>query len=303
MTNPLSIKYQPGFTIRYGWCGMSDSMETFVKKMDNIEDSRLHLREALLYIYMNNEAFREALASCSDMEACVALFELDDVKNEVAQVYIEELANLRLDAIACRDADTRQILTLVSEARGKDSMFDPITLQMTGGPHVKRLSELGRFNKNYQDLVDFFLKQYSEHIVRPYAATGIPSFLNPVTFCGWGGPDSIGQTFSFLSELFENGYIEIECDNWEEWNCPDIIEEWSSGVKVVRTDHESVILECDTELIKSEVPIAGKMIPVSSCGKYVVSIEECGEFIVNIYYRSKDMSERICVFTYDFCCK
>lgn len=303
MANPLSIKYKPGFEIRYGWCGMSDSMKSLVKKIDDIEKERLHVREALLQIYMNDKSFREALTVCNDIDANRALFELDDVKEETAQAYMEELAALRQDAAMCREAAPQQMLGFISEACEKDSMLDPITLRMTGGHYVIRLSALGRFNKSYKELTEFFLGLYGNNVVIPYAASGTPSFLTPVTFVGWGGPDSIGQTFSFLPEMIENGFVEIECDNWGEWHEPYIVKDWSSGVKIVGTEKKSVILKCDKELIKSEVPIAGNMIPVSSCSKYVGSIEECGEFTVNIYYRSKDMSRRICVFTYDFCCK
>lgn len=304
MANPLSIKYKPGFTIRYGWCGMSDSMESLVKEIGDIENERLHVREALLQIYMNDKVFREALTVCNDIDANRALFELDDVKEGAAQAYMEELDALRQEAVMCREAAPLQMLGFISEACEKDSMLDPITLRITGGHHVKRISTLGRFNNNYLELVKFFLDLYGENVVAPYAASGTPSFLTPVTFVGWGDPYCIGQTFSFLPEMIEEGFVEIECDNWGGgWHEPYIIADWSSGVKIVSTEKKSVILKGDKELIKSEVPIAGNTIPVSSCGSYVASIEECGEFTVNIYYRSKDMSKRIWVYTHDFCCK
>lgn len=303
MTNPLSIKYKPGFTIQYGWYGMSDSMESLVKEIGDIEKERHHVREALLHIYMNDEVFREALAACNDIDTNRALFELYDVKKEVAQAYMEELAALQYDAFLCREAVPKQMLNLIAEASEKDSTLASITLSMTGSPNIKRMSALGQFNKNSLELVEFFLGLYGNNVIAPCAASGTPSFLTPVTFVGWGGPDSIGQTFSILPEMIENGYVEIECDNWGKWYKPSINKDWSSGIKVVNTEKKSVILKCDKELIKPEVSIAGKMIPVCSCGKYVASIEEYGEFTVNIYYRSKDMGKRICVLTYDFCCK
>lgn len=303
MANPLSIKYKPGFAIRYGWCGMSDSMESLVKEIGDMKKGRLHVREALLQIYMNDEVFREALTACSDIDANSALFELDDVKEEAAQAYMEELDALRRESAMCREAAPWQMLDFISEACEKDSMLDPITMRITGGHYVKRLTALGQFNNNYLELVKFFLELYGENVVAPSAASGTPCFLTPVTFVGWGGPDSIGQTFSFLPEMIEEGLVEIECDKWGGWHEPHIIADWSSGVKIAGTEKKSVILKGDKGLIKSEVPIAGNTVPVSSCGSYLASIEECGEFTVNIYYRSKDMSERILVYTHWFCCK
>lgn len=201
------------------------------------------------------------------------MFELDDVKEGAAQAYMEELDALRQEAAMYKGAAPLQMLGFISEACEKDSMLDPITLRITGGHHVKRISTLGRFNNNYLELVKFFLDLYGENVVVPYAASGTPSFLTPVTFVGWGGPDSIGQTFSFLPEMIEEGFVEIECDNWGGgWHEPYIIADWSSGVKIVSTEKKSVILKCDKELIKSEVSIAGNTIPVISCGSYLASI-------------------------------
>ncbi len=47
----------------------------------------------------------------------------------------------------------------------------------------------------------------------------------------------------------------------------------------------------------------GKMIFVDICDKYVVYIKGAGSFYVDIYFKSKDMSKRIRLFTYDFWCK
>ena len=84
---------------------------------------------------------------------------------------------------------------------------------------------------------------------------------------------------------------------------PIINEDWSSGVKVVKTKNHSIILELDDTFIKEQLPISGKMVPTTECGEYVAASWEQGEYTINIYFTSKDGDKRICLYSYNFCCK
>lgn len=303
MSHPLSIKYKPGFSIRYGWCGECVSVEEPLIQNEGNGKAVSRIREILLSLYMNDESYRQALEACESIEAETALFELDGVGEKAAQIYIDELRNLRTDALACRDASPKEMLKMVAEAGERDDKLSPIEQSIEGSPEVNRMALLGRFNKDYRGLVRLFMNLYRDGSVSPFAPSGRPNFMAPVTFLGWGGPDNLGQTFGFLPEIMEYGNVEIECPDWKEYRPPHIISEWSTGVMVVETHARSIVLRRKLFLNKTEVVISGKAVPVSECGKYVASIKEAGEFEINIYFRPFNSDDRICVFTYGFCCK
>ena len=305
MTHPLSIKFKPATTIRYGWSGIAETMEGILATWKESPDLRKVLREAMLHIYTADESFREALDSISATDINAKSLELNDVNETDAMTYKEELQNLQHDAFVLRNLDPKTIFQLMIQAIGKDGNVSHVLPGKDGGPNLDRVVKLARYNENYKELAVFMRSLYEQGRMQPTSLSGRPSFLHPVKFVGWGGPRSTGQSFSFLPETFAGGYVEIECDIWGagKYHQPDINEDWSSGVKVVKTKNRSIVLELDGTSIKEQIPISGKMVPATECGEYVASTWEKGEFTINIYYKSKDGDKRICLYSYSFCCK
>lgn len=304
MTHPLSIKFKPATIIRYGWSGTAETMERILHKWEGNPNLRNVLREAMLYIYIKDRNYKMAIDNFSTTGTDVASLELNDVNETDARIYREELKSLYHDAFVLGNLDAATIIQLMIQAIGKDGDEVHILPGKDGGPHLDRLVKLARYNGNYKELAIFIRSLHEQGRMQPTALSGIPSFFHPVKFAGWGGPRSTGQSFSFLPETFEGGYVEMECDIWGgEYHQPIINEDWSSGVKVVETNNNSIVLELDRSSVKSEIPISGMMVPSSECGEYVAATWEDGEFTINIYYKSKDGNKRICLYSYDFCCK
>ena len=305
MTHPLSIKFKPATIIRYGWSGMAETMENILATWKESPDLRKVLREAMLFIYTTDESFREALDCISSTDINATSLELNDVNETDAIIYKEELQNLQHDAFVYRNLDSNNIFQMMIQAIGKDGNVFHILPGKDGGPNLDRIVKLARYNENFKELAIFMRSLYEQGRMQPTSLSDRPSFFHPVKFVGWGGPRSTGQSFSFLPETFEGGYVEIECDIWgaDKYHQPIINEDWSSGVRVVKTQKHSIVLELDDTAIKEQVPISGKMVPATECGEYVAAIWEKGEFTINIYYKSKDGDKRICLYSYNFCCK
>ena len=301
--NPLSIKYKPSIPICYGWNRKRETMSQVIEEMNVSESDRNLIREALVSLFVNDNAFKEALDTCKNIESSTKFLDLDSINQDVAKMYIEELQNLHRDAEVTRNATPEEFLHLYSQACEEDEELDTFIRSMNGGYSVPRLVKLGIFNRNYKGIVKLFRDLYRYNIICPYNPSGKPTFLTPATFVGWGGSNSMGQSFSFLPETFEDGYVVIECDRWGEFYKPEIREDRGSGVRLVRTENRYVILKLDPTKIQPSISLDGQMVSVSDCGKYVASISERGEFTVNIFYMSDDSSLRILLYTYDFCCK
>lgn len=285
--------------MRYGWAGRADSMSEVLARTSCTESSRTYLREALLILYVNDEAFREALASCSDIAANASLLELDGIDDDVAQMYIDELGHLRDDAVAAREGDGKLVIGMIAKAIDRDEQMDPMLRSITGGHHVKRVTSLCEFNKHHEELTRYFLSLYGEGKLCACEEAGRPSVLAPATFIGWAGPGSSGQAFAFLPTAFEYGRFEIQCSH----GSPFLMEEWCSGIKIAETTESSVIIDRDEASVKPAVPIAGGMVPTASCSKHVAAMEESGEFEILIFFIDKETGTRSLVYSYEFCCK
>ena len=109
-----------------------------------------------------------------------------------------------------------------------------------------------------------------------------------------------------LFKTFEDGYVVIKCDNWRSsWHVAEIIEEWSSGVKVEKTKDDTIVLSLDRSKIKDTLVFGRNTVSTSQKGEFIIAIKEAGEFLVEIFYR-KDLATEdkdIRLYAYDFCCK
>ena len=304
MTYPLSIKYESATVIKYRWNGIVKNMESILEQWKGNENLRNVLREAMLYVYMRDKRYKEAIDSLSVTGIDDASLELTDVNEADAMIYREELQNLHHDASAFRDLEPDAFLQIMMQAIEKDGGIYDNEWDKDGDPNLNRIVKLASYSKNYKELAIFIRSLYEQDRIEPLEFSGTPSLLNPVKFAGWGGLRNSGESFSFLPETFEGGYVEIESDNWGgELYKPFIMTYWSSGVKVVEIKDHSIVLELDSASVKDEIPISGMMVPTTECGEYVAAIREFGEFSVDIYYKSKDSDKRICLYSRYFCCK
>lgn len=191
-----------------------------------------------------------------------------------------------------KNAEPEEIMRLFDEAMKYDQ--DDIT-----EPCVTRLIDLVRLNKHKTQIAILFRNMYRDHLLLPqYEYAGPASYYIPVTFAGWGDM-GINQLFNIQPETFEDGYIEIECDVWNNTNYrPKIVEDLSSGVSVAEIRDNSILLKIDASKVKTGINTVGNTIEEL----YQLALDECGEFVVKFYYRGKDNS-KIRLYSQDFIIK
>lgn len=311
--SPLSIYYTPEEQITYGWGNTDENIAGFLNSLKDNFEERLNavtqwIDDILLALYQQDEAFRNALSQTFDQPVPREALQLKNIPQKLADLYYERLTAFQQAAGEATQAPPMEYIRLMVEAQNEDAESDPMERSLSGDKALKRIETFGIYN-DYADLLAGFMRQcYAEGKLYVTASEGHPSPLSPATFIGWGGPECIGQSFSLFPETFSKGYAVIRCSNWnsEDYCTPEIIGEWSSGIKVVAEEDYAFLLTLDEALVKDHLIVNGRTIPTSLYGPYVVSIRECGEFRVDISYRPliyTGPEDDILLFSYDFICK
>lgn len=298
--NPISVFYDHGFPVYYTWDGKGEDLATVLNRIKDDNGSRNLVYKILLRLFRESEPFRKAILDIEIDAINGELIDADSLPREAVGTYIDCLAHFAEVAkkvVNCRPEEILPMMAdfvdAVNEARFHWFMTDVDIAEL-----------LSEFNI-HADALSKYMLTLLETKFEASAPEGRPTPLRPVTFLGWGGPDSVGQSYGLNAGTFKDGFVEIRCDNWSEHGgVSRVIGDWCSGVKVVASDAESVTLVLDKSRVKQEVPIGGGMVPTKECGEYVMAIEECGEFNVDIYYKPEiDSADKVHIFSYDYCCK
>ena len=89
-------------------------------------------------------------------------------------------------------------------------------------------------------------------------------------------------------------------------------EEWSSGVKVVKIEGDTIVLSLDKSKIKKTLVVHNETVSTSLIGEYIIGLKEAGEFRLEIFYRkivatdnliASCLNKDIMLYTREFCCK
>lgn len=311
---PLSIHYEPMIPITFGWARSIKSMSEMLVDMDvddkNKERNANNITDALLSFFMSCKEFRDTILSESETPIERKSLQMTNLPQKVADLYYNQLSDFRRDAIKLINAKPKAFMSFFAEAVKKDSKMDAITWRITGGRASKMVKRLSVFNVNAKHLTNYVLFWYESGILNVTSATGTPDLITPATFVGFCGEESIGQAFALYPETFEDGYIVLKCDKWGgDWyyGCEgEIIEEWSSGVKVEKVKDDTIVLSLDKSKIKESLVFGTNIVSTAKISECILAIEEAGEFLVEIFYRKSleaPENEDIRVFSYDFCCK
>lgn len=289
---PLSIHYEPIVPIALDWdCSiksMSELLVTIDTKDEDKEGDIKAITETLLAFFKSCKEFRDAILSESETDINRKSLQMSNLPQDVADLYYDQLSAFRRDVIKIVNAEPNDFLFLLLESMEKDSKKDKIELMFSEDRAYKMLTSLSVFNIHATELTKIFLSGYEKNVLIPISirTTSTPSLISPVTFAGWCGEGSIGEAFSLCPKTFENGYVVIKCDNWQsQWHDAKIIEEWSSGVNVVKIKDDTIILSLDRSKIKKTLVVQGKTVDTSLIGEYIIGLKEAGEFRVEICYR------------------
>ena len=307
---PLSIHYEPMIPITFGWARTIKSMSEMLVDMDvddkNKEHNADNITDALLSFFMSCKEFRDTILSESETPIERKSLQMTKLHQKVADLYNNQLSAFRREAIKLINAKPKAFMSFFAEGVKKDSKMDEIAWRITGGRASKMVKCLSVFNVNAKHLANYVLSWYESGKLNVTSATGTPDLITPATFVGFCGEECIGEAFSLCSKTFEDGYVVIKCDNWRSsWHVAEIIEEWSSGVKVEKTKDDTIVLSLDRSKIKDTLVFGRNTVSTSQKGEFIIAIKEAGEFLVEIFYR-KDLATEdkdIRLYAYNFCCK
>ena len=307
---PLSIYYEPIMPIHFGWARSIKSMSEILVDMNvegkNKERNANKITDAILSFFMSCKEFRDTILSESETHIERKSLQMTNLHQDVADLFYNQLSAFRRDAIKLINAKPKAFMSFFVESVKKDSNMGEMVWRLTGGRASKMVKSLSIFNTNAMHLANYILSWYESGKLNVTSATGTSDLITPATFVGFCGEESIGEAFSLCSKTFEDGYIVIKCDNWQSgWNNAEIIEEWSSGVKVEKIKDDTVVLSLDKSKIKKTLVFGSNTVATSQKGEFIIAIKEAGEFIVEIFYRKNLLTEDkdIRLFAYAFCCK
>ena len=308
---PLSIHYEPMIPITFGWARTIKSMSEMLVDMDvDGEDKERNasvITDTLLSLFMSSKEFRDILLSEVEVPIERKSLQMTNLPQKVADLYYNQLSAFRREAEKLINAKPKAFMSFFAESEKKDSKMDEVVRRITGGHASKMVKSLSVFNINAKHLANYILSWYEAGKLNVTPATGVSNLITPATFVGFCGEECIGEAFSLCSKTFEDGYVVIKCDNWQ-YGCKvdEIIDEWSSGVKVETVKDDTIILSLDKSKIKKSLVFGSKTFSTSQKGEFIIAIKEAGEFLVEIFYRKTlDAPEDkdIRLFAYDFCCK
>lgn len=311
IATPLSIYYESGQLITYGWIGHVRSMSEMLLRMTaedkDLECNRQNVSDALLQFFRTCREFRETLLSDPETPIARKDLHMQKLPQTIADMYYSQLTTFRRDAVKIINAKPKAYMSFFTEAVQKDSAMDDIVWRITGGRASKLVKQLSVFNDNRSQLAKYILGWYRDSRLNVTAATGSPDLITPATFIGFSGEEATGESFALCPEMFEGGYVVVKCDKWGgNYYVPEIIEERCSGVKEERVHDDTIVLSLDHSLVKESLVFGRNNVSTTKTGMYVVAISEAGEFDVEIFYRKTldaPASEDIRVFAYSFCCK
>lgn len=305
---PLSIHYAP-------ICHPLSMSELLVEINTKDKDKERDITYALLAFFESCKEFRDAILSESETDIKRESLQMSNLPQDVADLYYDVLSAFRRDAIKIVNAEPKDFLLLLLECMEKKSKMDKIELMFSEDRAYEMLTRLSAFNIHETELAKIFLSYYEKVELNPISipTTSTPNLMNPVTFAGWCGEGSIGEAFALYPKTFEDGYVVIKCNNWQsQWHDPKIIEEWSSGVNVVKIKDDTIVLSLDRSKIKKTLVIHNQTVSTSLIGEYIIGLKEAGEFRLEIFYRkivatddwiASCLNKDIMLYTREFCCK
>lgn len=316
---PLSIHYEPIIPSTLGWQPSINSMSELLVEIDTKgkykERNIKAITYALLAFFEASKEFRDAILSESETDIKRKSVQMSNLPQNVADLYYDVLSEFRRDAIKIVNAEPKDFLLLLLECMEKKSKMDKIELMFSEDRAYEMLTRLSAFNIHETELAKIFLSYYKKVELNPISipTPSTPNLMNPVTFAGWCGEGSIGEAFALYPKTFEDGYVVIKCDNWQsQWHDPKIIEEWSSGVNVVKIKDDTIVLSLDRSKIKKTLVIHNQTVSTSLIGEYIIGLKEAGEFRLEIFYRkivatddliASCLNKDIMLYTREFCCK
>lgn len=308
---PLSIHYEPMIPITFGWGRTRKSISEILVKMDDDgEDKERNasvITDALLSLFMSCKEFRDILLCEIEVPIERKSLQMTNLPQKVADLYYYQLSAFRRETVKLINAKPKAFMSFFAESEKKDSKMDEVVRRITGGQASKMVKSLSVFNINAKHLANYILSWYEAGKLNVTPATGFSNLITPATFVGFCGEECIGEAFSLCSKTFEDGYVVIKCDNWQyRSDVDEIIDEWSSGVKVENIKDDTIVLSLDRSKIKDTLVFGRNTVSTSLKGEFIIAIKEAGEFLVEIFYRKtldapKDNDIRL--FAYDFCCK
>lgn len=314
---PLSIHYEPIVPSTLGWQPSINSMSELLVEIDTKgEDKERNIKAityALLAFFEASKEFRDAILSESETDINRKSLQMSNLPQDVADLYYDVLSEFRRDAIKIVNAGPKDFLLLLLECMEKESKMDKIELMFSEDRTYEMLKRLSAFNIHETELAKIFLSYYKKVELNPISipTTSTPNLMNPVTFAGWCGEESMGEAFALYPKTFEDGYVVVKCNNWHRHD-PKIIEEWSSGVKVVKIEGDTIVLSLDKSKIKKTLVVHNETVSTSLIGEYIIGLKEAGEFRLEIFYRKKFATDNllasclnkdICLYAREFCCK
>ncbi|MBQ0057229.1 MAG: hypothetical protein KBT20_06190 [Bacteroidales bacterium] len=312
--SPLSIYYEPSCPIRYGWKGNVKSMSEILLHIKDeeiyLDKTHNNISDALLQFFISCSEFRKRLLDEAEEPIVRKELQMSKLTQNVADLYFTQISAFRKTVIKLVNAKSSAYMSYLFEAIETDYMMQDYVWRVTGGREGRAfgmVKKVSLFNEEKMHLAKDVITWYKEKRMCVIPTTGKADLITPASFLGFSGESAMGESFAICPETFEDGYIVLKCDKWQDDDFPPkIIEERCSGIKVVSINADTIVLTLDRSALKDSLVFGNNILHTSETGEYVVAISEAGEFVVEIYYRkSMDASESedIRVFAYNFCCK